>query len=200
MASRAGSRADEFWIFGLALYTLGSLAIALTPAARGTLLHMLWLPGAIMLHLYIFSGMWGFSIAVLSLAIEIFLVQHSGGGAGPWLFLVAVALSFVLGWMVIAVASKRLHDRGKSGWWLLIFVVAPLALDFAAGLATSSATGILFVYEGFLLHLWSFVEMGCFRGVSGPNEYGPDPRATPTAAAANEGKRTFTSTQASSDP
>jgi uncharacterized membrane protein YhaH (DUF805 family) len=174
----------RFWIFGLALYALGSLAIALTPTARGTLLHMLWLPGAVMLYFYIFSGMWGFSVAVLSMAIEIFLVQHMGGGAGLWLFLVALALCLVLGWMVIAVASKRLHDRGKSGWWLLIFVVAPLALDFAAGLAASSATGSLFVYLGFFLHLWSFVEMGCLAGVSGNNEYGPDPRATAAAAAA----------------
>ncbi|HUK59682.1 MAG TPA: DUF805 domain-containing protein [Stellaceae bacterium] len=174
----------RFWIFGLALYALGSLALAATPAARGTLLHMLWLPGAVMLWLYIFSGMWGFSVAALSMAIEIFLVQHLGGRAGIWLFLVAVALCLVLGWMVIAVASKRLHDRGKSGWWLLLFIVAPLALDFASGLAASPHTGALFVAEAFALHLWSFVEMGCRPGVGGANAYGPDPRAIAATAPA----------------
>jgi len=148
----------RFWIFGLILYALGTLALSYEEAVRGTLLHMLWMPGAAVLTLYIFSGMWGFSIAV--------------------------ALSLVLGWMVIAVAAKRLHDRNKSGWWLILFVVAPATLDFASGMAATASSGVLFIYEGFFLHLWSFVEMGCFPGVPGPNEYGPDPLALSVRAAA----------------
>jgi uncharacterized membrane protein YhaH (DUF805 family) len=172
----------RFWIFGLALYALATAAITLDPGMNHTLLTMLWLPGGVVLYLYIFSGMWGFSIAVLAMAVDIFLVNHAGGRAGPWLFLVAVALCLVLGWMVIAVASKRLHDRGKSGWWLLVFVVAPLMLDQGAALSGSRVAGTLFIYEGFCLHLWSFIEMGCFRGKKGPNAYGPDPLASAPAA------------------
>jgi uncharacterized membrane protein YhaH (DUF805 family) len=172
----------RFWIFGLTLYALGTLAISSDSALRGSLLRMLWMPGAFVLCLYVFSGMWGFSIAVLTMAIDVFLAQHTR--AGLWLFIIAVASSLVLGWMVIAVASKRLHDRGKSGWWFLLFIVAPTALDFASGLAPSASRGVLFVYEGFFLHLWSFVEIGCFPGVPGPNEYGPDPLAEGVVAVA----------------
>jgi uncharacterized membrane protein YhaH (DUF805 family) len=51
----------------------------------------------------------------------------------------------------LAVAAKRWHDRGKSGWWTLIVLV-----PFIGG-------------------IWMFVEAGCLRGTVGPNNYGPDP-------------------------
>ena len=31
-------------------------------------------------------------------------------------------------WPILAVGSKRLHDRNKSGWWLLVFWLLPFAL------------------------------------------------------------------------
>ncbi|WP_224816206.1 DUF805 domain-containing protein [Hasllibacter sp. MH4015] len=50
----------------------------------------------------------------------------------------------------IAVAVRRMHDVGRSGWWLLILFV-PLV--------------------GIILVIYWFVQ----RGTVGPNEYGADP-------------------------
>ena len=56
----------------------------------------------------------------------------------------------------IAVLARRLHDTGRSGWWLLIGFVPIL--------------GIVLIY-------W-YVQ----PGVSGPNRYGADPKAPITAS------------------
>lgn len=53
----------------------------------------------------------------------------------------------------VAIYTKRWHDRGKSGWWMLIFFIPLL---------------------GFV---WFLVECGFLPGTEGPNRYGNDPRA-----------------------
>jgi uncharacterized membrane protein YhaH (DUF805 family) len=76
-------------------------------------------------------------------------------------------------WVSLALGAKRLHDRNKSAWWLVLFYVAP---------GVASGIGDQMEYLGFVLHLvafaitvWAFVEIGCLRGTVGPNQYGPDP-------------------------
>lgn len=54
----------------------------------------------------------------------------------------------------LAVQVRRMHDRGRSGWWLLI---------------------TFWPYVGWF---WLFVYM-VWPGTHGPNEYGPDPRVRP---------------------
>ncbi len=86
-----------------------------------------------------------------------------------------------------AVATKRLHDRAKSGWWLLVFGVLPALLNFAAlGTRTSNAeTSGVFSVLAVAFSIWGFVEMGCLRGTEGSNRFGPDPLAyAPDVAAA----------------
>ena len=81
----------------------------------------------------------------------------------------------------IAVGMKRLHDRGKSGWYLLFFYVAPGILMMAAigtyltmedGTLVSALLGLV----AFAIGVWAFVELGCLRGTVGSNRFGPDPR------------------------
>jgi uncharacterized membrane protein YhaH (DUF805 family) len=57
----------------------------------------------------------------------------------------------------ISVAVRRLHDIGKSGWWLLICFV-PLV--------------------GAIVLLVFYIQ----PGQAGANTYGPDPKAVPAAA------------------
>jgi uncharacterized membrane protein YhaH (DUF805 family) len=74
----------------------------------------------------------------------------------------------------IAVAIKRLHDRDKSGWWLLVFYVLPGVIG-----NIGPYTGLDFVFQlaSLALSIWVLVELGFLRGTSGRNRYGPDPLA-----------------------
>jgi uncharacterized membrane protein YhaH (DUF805 family) len=75
----------------------------------------------------------------------------------------------------IAVGIKRLHDRDKSGWWLLLFYVLPGLMQGAGGMMGS--VGIALSLAALAIYVWAFVELGCLRGTVGPNQYGPDPLA-----------------------
>jgi uncharacterized membrane protein YhaH (DUF805 family) len=98
-------------------------------------------------------------------------------------------VTFVSG---LFVAMKRLHDRDKSGWWLVLFYFAPSIL-FGVGIALAvfgwvgdtsgmGRIGVLFLAAGLAVGIWAFVELGCLRGTVGPNRYGPDPLAGSTEA------------------
>ena len=74
--------------------------------------------------------------------------------------------------MLIAVGIKRLHDRDKSGWWLLVFYLLPGVLS---GLADKVGLQVILSLASFALSIWGFVEIGCLRGNAGPNKYGSNP-------------------------
>lgn len=100
----------------------------------------------------------------------------------------------VLGWLLagigyigmivsgIFVGIKRLHDRDKPGWWLVIFYVIPMILSAISAYLTLDAgeqtsLAMLISLVSLAISLWAFVELGCLRGTVGPNQYGPDPIA-----------------------
>lgn len=62
-------------------------------------------------------------------------------------------------WPNLAVGIKRCHDRGRSGWFLLIGLVP-------------------------FLNLWLAVELMFLRGTVGANRFGPDPLDGMAGAAA----------------
>ena len=97
---------------------------------------------------------------------------------------VANLVTFVSG---LFVAMKLLHDRDKSGWWLVLFYFAPSIL-FGIGIALAvfgwvgdtsgmGRIGVVFLGAGLAVAIWAFVELGCLRGTVGPNRYGADPLA-----------------------
>ncbi|MBR1125851.1 DUF805 domain-containing protein [Bradyrhizobium lablabi] len=89
-------------------------------------------------------------------------------------------------WPILAVGTKRLHDRNKKGWWLLVFWVLPLAL-FAVGLSVvlfndprtgrsgDLSTGSILMFASLVPALWGIVELGILPGTKGPNLHGADP-------------------------
>jgi uncharacterized membrane protein YhaH (DUF805 family) len=82
----------------------------------------------------------------------------------------------------VAVGIKRLHDRDKSAWWLVLFAT-PLVLPFIAAalddvvIPETTLTFTIAQYAGFVITIWAFIELGCLRGTIGANQYGSDPLA-----------------------
>jgi uncharacterized membrane protein YhaH (DUF805 family) len=91
-------------------------------------------------------------------------------GIGFFLLMLVIYIPLIVS--AVFVGIKRLHDRDKSGWWLLVFYLVPSVLN---GLADLSA---IFSLAAFAISIWAFVELGCLRGTQGPNRYGPDPLAS----------------------
>lgn len=77
------------------------------------------------------------------------------------LTIVCIALGGILAlWISLATMIKRCHDRGKSGWWVLI-VLIPLA--------------------GFI---WMIIDLGALEGEPGDNAWGPNPLGGPARGVA----------------
>jgi uncharacterized membrane protein YhaH (DUF805 family) len=91
---------------------------------------------------------------------------------------VLVILYIPLVWIGLAIGAKRLHDRDKSAWWLVVFYAIPTILSAAAD-QTEDLTLVILHLISFAITVWAFVELGCLRGTIGPNRYGPDPLSLP---------------------
>jgi uncharacterized membrane protein YhaH (DUF805 family) len=107
-----------------------------------------------------------------------------------WVAVGVIALLVLLYVVALfAVYTKRLHDRNKGAWWLLLFLVIPWGvglLDYVPwqnllnlgehfgplGIGIDTARLI-----GGVLAIWAFIELFFFRGTVGENRYGPDPLA-----------------------
>ncbi len=80
-------------------------------------------------------------------------------------------------WIYLATAIKRLHDRDRSGWWMLPFFVVPGLFDQFSDLLPKSNWVLPFTVAASILWLWGLVEMFCVPGSAGDNRFGPDPLA-----------------------
>jgi len=96
---------------------------------------------------------------------------------------VGSTLHWLTGWFVYpavlfcgaCVLSKRLHDRGRSGWWAALVLFALAALwPYPHG---------FFDLFFLLVMIWAVVELGVMRGEQGANRYGPNPGRPPVSAA-----------------
>ncbi len=120
-------------------------------------------------------------VAAFILALLGFMADQIIGGVGLLYGIVGTVVYVALLVSSIAVGIKRLHDREKSGWWLLAFYVLPTVIvllgTFLSWGAGSMAISGLFSLIALAISVWAFVELGCLRGTVGPNRYGPDPIA-----------------------
>ena len=96
--------------------------------------------------------------------------------AAPGLLFAAIMVLLIIIfnlWIGLAHGAKRLHDRNKSAWWLLVFWLAPAVLQ-AIG-ERIEGIGLIFILAGLAIWIWGLVEFGFLRGTVGPNPYGPGP-------------------------
>jgi uncharacterized membrane protein YhaH (DUF805 family) len=108
----------------------------------------------------------------------------AAGIAAPLLVMMVVIV--LIPWLLwgFSFTTKRLHDRDKSAWWLVVFYLTPGGLGKFAGTTWLSgpvglAPNYIMALAGFLLTIWGFVEIGCLHGTAGSNTYGPDPLSQP---------------------
>ena len=121
-----------------------------------------------------------FAAAVVLVAYVLDLLVFGGWSIAPFLLVCWLALLLP----GLSVTVRRLHDTGRSGWWILI----PTGLAFLASALTiggvtlspqeTPPTGLLLVIglsmiicigSSILLLVWM-----CLPSVPGNNEYGPN--------------------------
>jgi uncharacterized membrane protein YhaH (DUF805 family) len=90
-------------------------------------------------------GQWWIGIAII---VAAHLIAGLLFGPGLVMFVIAIILLVA----TVGLHVKRFHDRGKSGWWVLVFLIPVI---------------------GFI---WMIVEMGLLEGEPGANAYGPPPQ------------------------
>jgi uncharacterized membrane protein YhaH (DUF805 family) len=119
-------------------------------------------------------------------SVAYFLAQISGFTSA--FGALASLLPGVVALVSIVVAIKRLHDRNRSGWWLLVsspLAITGMAFTNVGNVWASNVAGIigfLAIMSAFAVIIWTFVELFCLPGTVGPNQYGSDPLAPPAQA------------------
>lgn len=92
---------------------------------------------------------WMYILAVIAATILTGIVDGVLGTKGVF----GLILNLALIYPGICVQIKRWHDRGKSGWWVLINLIPVIGW------------------------IWALVECGFMAGTPGSNPYGEDPLA-----------------------
>ncbi len=91
-----------------------------------------------------------------------------------------VTLAFL--YPLFAVWVKRLHDRGRPGYMIVVFLVPWLLhqitnLIGVTGDPTAiNAMDVLFFGINLVIGIWFFIDLGLLPGTPGPNKYGPSPK------------------------
>lgn len=106
-----------------------------------------------------------FVSAMLAVLLAGGLASFENGGEPPMMiFLLPGLVALVMLLPLISVSVRRLHDRGRSGWWFLAYCVL-------------SGVPIL----GFIVSI-GWLVFCCMRGTQGANKFGPDPLSPETDA------------------
>jgi len=93
------------------------------------------------------GGFWALALLLGGSFVVLFVFLESALGRGAtWL------LYPPFFWSAAALLVKRLHDRARSAWWLLVAVIPVLG------------------------PLWLFIDLALRAGTPGDNQYGDDPR------------------------
>jgi len=91
-----------------------------------------------------------FALPVFGIFIVLSIVL-SVAGVGPSGHLTVLGIfDLLIIWPAIAIYIKRAHDRDRSGWFILLFLVP-------------------------LLNIWPLIELLFLRGTIGANRFGSDP-------------------------
>jgi uncharacterized membrane protein YhaH (DUF805 family) len=86
-------------------------------------------------------------------AIIVIMIMNSELNSSGSVGLISLVFSLIGIYPTLAVWAKRIHDRNRSAWFLLILLI-PISV------------------------VWIFIEVGFLKGTDGENRFGPDPAAS----------------------
>lgn len=125
---------------------------------------------------------WLITLANLAVLFVLFFI---GFATGSWTAFTIAGIAFIPVLVSgFAIAVRRLHDRNKSAWWLLLFYALPAVLhavrDELMKMEDTTAFFLAFACAvlSAIVSIWALIEFGFLRGTSGPNRYGDDPLAS----------------------
>ncbi|EJL30363.1 putative membrane protein [Caulobacter sp. AP07] len=120
---------------------------------------------------------------------DLFLSASGRIARGPFLIASAALLGFAVlyeaiagmtihlltGWLIYppllffatCVLSKRLHDRGRSGWWAALILISLVAVW------PTPKHFLDFLFAAVVV--WAIIELGAMPSEQGANRYGPNP-------------------------
>jgi uncharacterized membrane protein YhaH (DUF805 family) len=141
-----------------------------------------WLYFAIAVPIYVLltAAFWVYALSIPG--------AYENGGPTPFPndplgILGAILFFLVLGVTTLAGAAvtvKRLHDRNKAWWWLVVFILLPDVLTIGAEVLAESevlnqSAAFVIEFAALALATWGSIELGMLRGTAGTNRFGPDP-------------------------
>ncbi|MBV8044695.1 DUF805 domain-containing protein [Pluralibacter sp.] len=113
---------------------------------------------------WVWIGIWVLAMIVL------FTLAGSG-----WLSLQTAAFALVcLLWPTAAVTVKRLHDRGKSGIWALLMILAWMLLAGNWAMLPGVWQWGVGRFIPTLIIVMMLIDLGAFVGTQGENKYGKE--------------------------
>lgn len=99
------------------------------------------------------------AVAVFVAQVAMTLSANEAGEPNPMILAIYIVVMLAVFWFGLTMAVKRFHDRNRSGWFYLLFLVP-------------------------VLSIWPLAEALFLKGVEGPNRFGDDPLGAPGGEAA----------------
>jgi len=122
---------------------------------------------------------WLMSLIMVGVALAVFVVIGMLGAVATFLWILAAPLFVGFIWAGMSIGARRLHDRNKSAWWLVLYQGVPSLLEVIASVAAlggrASDAPAFLRFISFCISMWVLVDLGLLRGVAGSNRFGEDP-------------------------
>ncbi|QLB21252.1 hypothetical protein A6B43_06835 [Vespertiliibacter pulmonis] len=120
---------------------------------------------------------WMFILLSNIISLGLLYVDYQSGSLGRGLVISNIySLAVLL--PALAVGVRRLHDTGRSGWWVLLILFPLIMIYLSIYLAINGITADLVLPVSILglIMLISFIVLMCKDSQSGENKYGPNPK------------------------
>ena len=122
-----------------------------------------------------------FSTVLLLVALVLDFFIFRGWAVGP--FYLVISLAALLPGLTVTV--RRLHDTGRSGWWIMLPIVTGILTVFASGYVEATSRGeptpmelaligvpaLLVLATSILLFVWMLLPSNPGNNRYGPNRY-----------------------------